>query len=124
MSMCHEPITFEVLGLSSRVSVQFAVHPADQTLVHQRLRAFFPEASFLPRQDTVVDAWQKESDSYAGIVEFGLSIPFMFPLATRRIDLFTGIIGALSDLAIDELGLFQVIFQPVRSRGRIVSCGR
>jgi hypothetical protein len=115
MSLCNEPITFEVLGLSSHVSIQFAVHPSDEKLVHQRLRAFFPEASFLPRQNTLIQAWQNQSDAYAGVIEFGLAKPFMFPLATRRIDLFTGIIGALSELAPDELGLFQVIFQPVRA---------
>lgn len=115
MSMYDEPITFEVLGQSSQVSLQFAVHPHDAELVHQRLKAFFPEASFLPRENALVEAWNSQPDTYAGVIEFGLSKPFMFPLATRRIDLFTGIIGAMAVLADDELGLLQVIFQPVQA---------
>jgi len=115
MSLCNEPITFEVLGLSSHVSVQLAVHPFDEQMVIQRLKAFFPEGSFLPRQNTLVGAWLNQPDNYTGVVEFGLARPFMFPLATRRVDPFVGIIGAMSELANDELGLFQVIFQPVQA---------
>ena len=115
MSHCAEPVTLEVFGLSSHVSMQFVVHPADERLVLQRLKAFFPEGSFLSRENTLIDAWLNQPDNYAGIVEFGLAKPFMFPLATRKGDLFTGIVGALSELATDELGLFQVIFQPVQA---------
>ena len=38
----------------------------------------------------------------------------MFPLASGKLDPFIGIIGALSELQPTELGLFQVLFQPVQ----------
>src|SRR5579862_2675207 len=43
LSYCREPITFELLGETNQVSVQFAVHPEDAALVHRQLRAYFPD---------------------------------------------------------------------------------
>ena len=38
----------------------------------------------------------------------------MLPLATGKLDPFIGIVGALAELQQNELGLFQVLFQPIR----------
>ena len=48
-------------------------------------------------------------------VEFGLKHEFMLPLASGKLDPFIGIIGALAELQPGELGLFQVLFQPVQN---------
>jgi len=48
-------------------------------------------------------------------VEFGLEREFMLPLASGKLDPFIGIIGALAELQSGELGLFQVLFQPVQN---------
>jgi hypothetical protein len=49
-------------------------------------------------------------------VEFGLEREFMLPLASGKLDPFIGIIGALAGLQPGELGLFQVLWQPVQHR--------
>lgn len=111
LHLCREPVAFEILGLPSAVRAQFVVHPKDAPLVRRQLQAFFPDAVFLPQRNFLEEAWD---GGEAAIVEFGLGKEFMQPLASRRLDPFVGIVGALSELRADELGLFQVIFQPVR----------
>jgi hypothetical protein len=114
LALCHEPITFELLGLPSQISSQFAVHSYDQLLFRQELEAFFPEVVFLVTERSLVKAWGDPSVTPPVIVEFGLGREFMLPLATGKLDPFVGLTGALSELEEKELGLFQVIFRPVR----------
>ena len=45
-----------------------------------------------------------------------LAREFMLPLASGKLDPFIGIVGALAELQQGELGLFQVLFQPVQHR--------
>jgi len=59
-------------------------------------------------------AWLASTGDEAFAVEFGLEHEVMLPLATGKIDPFIGIVGALSELQPGELGLFQVLFQPVQ----------
>ena len=48
LHLCQEPVAFEILGLpGSGRRAQFVAHPKDAPLVHQQLKAFFPDASFL-----------------------------------------------------------------------------
>ena len=115
LSHCHEPITFELLGTASQVTAQLAVHPYDESLVKQRFQAFFPEAIIQPRENTLVTAWDARDEANMLILEFGLARPFMLPLAAKKLDPYLGLVGALSDLSQDDLGLFQVIFQPVEN---------
>jgi hypothetical protein len=114
LSLCHEPVAFELVGRAPNIAAQFAVHPADASLVKQQLQAFFPEAVFLHKEGTLEEAWRSTTKSNVAIVEFGLAREVMFTLATGRLDPFIGIIGAMEAMQTDELGLFQVIFQPVR----------
>ena len=115
LSLCREPVTFEILGRSDRISAQFAVHQEDEPLVDRQLRAFFPDAVFLSRKGMLETAWQETPDADSAIVEFGLAREFMLPLGTGRLDPFVGIVGALTNLLQDDLGLFQVIFMPARA---------
>ncbi|MBU6399314.1 MAG: type IV secretion system DNA-binding domain-containing protein [Verrucomicrobia bacterium] len=111
LHLCREPITFEILGTAENIKAQFAVHPSDAPLARQQLQAFFPDAVFLPERWMLENAW---TDGESAIVEFGLGNEFMLPLASGKLDPFVGITGALAELRANELGLFQVIFQPAR----------
>jgi hypothetical protein len=111
LSLCREPVTFELLGLPSQIGAQFAVHPQDAPLVRQQLEAFFPESVFVPQTGTLGAAW---ADLESAVVEFGLGKEFMLRLASGKLDPFVGIIGALAGLRSDELGLVQVIFRRAR----------
>lgn len=114
ISLCSEPVTFELLGSGSQVSVQFVVSSRDEYLVKEQLQAFFPEAFFLSRNGSLQETWNRLEDGEAAMVEFGLSREFMFTLGSGRLDPFVGIIGVLSSLKPEEIGLFQVIFQSAR----------
>ncbi|MHB8522096.1 MAG: hypothetical protein ACYDH9_15230, partial [Limisphaerales bacterium] len=109
--LCREPVTFELVGTSAHITAQFAVHRGDALLVRQQLQAFFPEAAFLPKEGALREVW---TDGECAVVEFGLGKEFMLPLASGRLDPFVGITGALAELGENELGLFQVMFQPMR----------
>ena len=114
LALCREPITFELLGVENRVAAQFALHPDDAPSVRRQLQAYFPEAVFLPCENTLENAWLTCSGEDELAVEFGLAREFMLRLASGKLDPFIGIIGALSELQAGELGLFQVLFQPAR----------
>ncbi|MHB8736186.1 MAG: type IV secretion system DNA-binding domain-containing protein, partial [Terriglobales bacterium] len=111
LHLCREAVTFELLGRPAAISAQFVAHPTDAPLVRQQLQAFFPDAVFLPQRDYLARAW---GGGEPVVVEVGLGREFMRPLASGRLDPFVGIVGALSELGPEELGLFQVMFQPVR----------
>jgi hypothetical protein len=113
LSLCREPVTFELIGLSQRVVAQFTTHPDDAPLVRRQLQAHFPEAVFQLREGQLEQAWDACEGDDALVVEFGLAREFMLPLATGKLDPFIGIVGALAELKPGELGLFQVLFQPV-----------
>jgi hypothetical protein len=112
LSLCREPVAFELVGVPGCVSAQFAAGPDDAAQVRRQLQAYFPEAVFQMRQGALESAWETCEADDALAVEFGLASEFMFPLSTGKLDPFIGIIGALAELQAGELGLFQVLFQP------------
>jgi Type IV secretion-system coupling protein DNA-binding domain len=116
LSLCREPIAFELLGTPGKVTAQFAAGSSDAPLLRRQLQAFFSEAVFVPREGALDQAWETSTGAEALAVEFGLGREFMLPLASGRIDPFIGIVGALSELQPAELGLFQVLWQPVHNR--------
>jgi len=113
LSFCREPVSFEMLGTPGGVSVQFATNADDSSIVRRQLQAYFPEASFLPREGALFDAWEACPGEEILVVEFGLAREFMFSLEYGKIDPFIGIIAALSELDENELALFQVLFESV-----------
>jgi hypothetical protein len=115
LSLCREPIAFELLGTHKKVTAQFAAAANDAPLLRRQLQAYFPEAVFVSREGGLEQAWQVCRGDEALAVEFGLKHEFMLPLASGKLDPFIGIIGALAELQPDELGLFQVLFQPVQN---------
>jgi hypothetical protein len=115
LSLCREPVAFELLGTAGRVQVQFAAGAADALLVHRQLKAYFPAATFQAQEDTLSNAWDDCAGDEILVVEFGLAREFMLPLASGKLDPFIGIVGALAELQSDDLGLFQVLWQPVQN---------
>ncbi|HEX3624882.1 MAG TPA: type IV secretion system DNA-binding domain-containing protein [Verrucomicrobiae bacterium] len=113
LSLCREPIAFELVGGKNKVTAQFAAASCDASLVHRQLQAYFPETAFNPRENVLEEAWNTCSGEESLVVDCGLAREFMFPLASGKLDPFIAIIAALSEVAEEELGLFQVLWQPV-----------
>ena len=116
LSLCREPIAFELLGIHKKVTAQFAAAADDAPLLRRQLSAYFPEVVFVPQEGVLKQAWNSSTGDEVLAVEFGLAHEFMLPLASGKLDPFIGIIGALSELHPGELGLFQVLWQPVQNR--------
>jgi hypothetical protein len=115
LSLCREPIAFELIGSHKKVAAQFVACEGDAPLLRRQLQAYFPEAVFVPRESGLEQAWEASQGDEALAVEFGLKHEFMLPLASGKLDPFIGIVGALAELELSELGLFQVLFQPVQN---------
>src|ERR1035437_1624876 len=115
LSLCREPIAFELIGTHKKVTAQFAAASIDAPLLRRQLQAYFPEAVLVPREGGLEQAWQVCRGDEALAVEFGLKHEFMLPWASGKLDPFIGIVGALAELELSELGLFQVLFQPVQN---------
>jgi Type IV secretion-system coupling protein DNA-binding domain len=114
LSLCREPITFELVGRKENISAQFAACPDDAPAVQRQLQAYFPEAVFLAREGTLEKVWDSSAGEQILAVEFGLEREFMFPLGGSKLDPFIGIVAALTELEPGEFGLFQVLFQSVQ----------
>jgi hypothetical protein len=114
LTLCREPVVFELVGTHRRVVAQFAACEADISLVRKQVAAHFPDVQFRQQEGTLEKAWEASEGDKAFAVEFGLEHEFMLPLATGKLDPFIGIVGALAELQPGELGLFQVLFQPVQ----------
>lgn len=113
LSLCKEPLAFELFGTHKKIVTQFAAATADAPVLRRQLQSFFPEAQCKECKDTLAQAWLTCSGEEELVIEFGLGREFMFSLANPKSDPFIGIVGALSELKPDEIGLFQVLWQPV-----------
>jgi hypothetical protein len=110
-------IGFEVVGTPEAISTQIICGSIDRSALTQQLKAYFPEAVVSGADGLLEQSWGQFGQGYSVVVEFGLSEEFMLPLrAIRRfsVDPLTGIGAALSDLESGEVGVLQVLFQPVR----------
>ncbi len=107
------PISFEIIGSGDSILTQFVCHQNDSASLALQLKAYFPEAVLQDNFHYLKTLWNDQKETL--IVDFGLSQEFMRPLC-RYHDLLTdpliGIIGALEGLRSNELGAFQVIYQP------------
>jgi hypothetical protein len=114
LALCREPVGFELLGSAGRVSVQFVAEQNDAPQVRRQLQAYFPEATFQTKEGALEQAWGTCEGHETLVAEFGLEHEFMLPLASGKLDPFIGMVGALSELSRGDLGLFQILFQPVQ----------
>jgi hypothetical protein len=111
LETAREPISFELVGRPGRIHAQFAVSRADAPIAQRQLRAYFPEASFVPTSGILEDF--AAEDGYHAIVEYGLSREFFFQLRNEsKLDPFIGLVGAMADLADADRAVYQILFAP------------
>ena len=114
LSLCHSPISFEILGQHERITFQFACRERDLPGVEGAFRGYFPGA-VLERHTT--NSLDQVIADHSLVVDFGLSEEFMRPLKTLLSldpDPLIGLLGALEALQRGEIGLLQVLFQSTR----------
>lgn len=122
LGVCRDPVSFELIGRSDRVTVQFACSPVDVPQLRRQLSAFFPELPIFPTKGYLDGLWD-DTGPEAAVVEFGFCHGFISPLpGASKLDPYVGIVSVLSELGLDELAILQAISVPVRNdwRGSIL----
>lgn len=110
------PISFEIIGNEEKIIIQFACTEKDASQVKQQISSHLPNCFIKETSGTLIEQWLN-SDPESLIVDFGLSNEFFYPLKTIshfEIDYLMTVIGALSNLEIDEIGVFQILFQKAK----------
>ncbi|MCA1622479.1 MAG: type IV secretion system DNA-binding domain-containing protein [Acidobacteria bacterium] len=115
-SYATNPVGFEIIGSGDQIVVQFAATEADASQVKQQINSHLPNSSLIETTDYLSGTWIN-GGSRAVIADFGLSNEFMLPLRAASdfdTDLLVSVIGAISNLGNDEIGIFQVLFQKTK----------
>src|SRR5262249_41074859 len=118
LSLCREPLSFELVGTPSGIITQLAVGESDAARVRKQLEGSFPEAAVQAESSVLESAWGQSHGRGTAVVDFGLLKEFMRLLRTGQSDVLVGIAAAMAELQESELGLFQVIFQVAREEWR------
>ena len=116
LSYCSHPLSFELIGTHKSIIIQIACRPPDLSSVRQQIKAFFPETALDDQTGYLQNMWGNDR-SPSVVIDFGLSKEFMRPLrmlGNIGIDPLIGITGALEDLDPNEVGVLQILFEPVR----------
>jgi len=114
LSFCSFPLSFEIIGSHESIMVQMSCKETDFPQLYQQLQAYFPEAVLKEESNFLL--YSLGNDDPTVVVDFGLSNEFMRPLRTYKnfdTDPLIGVIGALENLNVNEIGLFQIMFQSV-----------
>ncbi len=109
-----EPVSFEVFGNCNRVTLLVTASARDLGRVKPLLAAHFPAATFQTLPNQLATVWTGSGEK--AVLEFGLGREFMLPLSTKVSGLLPSLCGVLQGLSADEIGLYQILFQPVRHR--------
>ncbi|MGD0596843.1 MAG: type IV secretion system DNA-binding domain-containing protein [Sedimentisphaerales bacterium] len=112
---CIFPVSFEIIGTFEKTTVQLVCREADLYHLKPQFEAYFPDAVVY---DEGEDLNCLTTDSKEKVfMDFALVQEFMRPIRTFKgfePDPLTGIFAALENLEKDEIGIFQVLFQPAR----------
>ncbi len=109
---CHEPVSFEVLADAKEIGFQWACSPSDAVHLKAQSGTHFPGQILREETEGLSSCWQETGGHYA-VAEIGLARDFLLSIETGHGDLMSGLIGAMSGFAEREMGLFQVMFEPV-----------
>ncbi len=113
LSFCKFPISFEIIGSSSRISLQLICRRSDAGHVQSQVKAYFPESIIKERADLLEDI-VNQGDLQACIIHYGLRDEFMRPLKMTesfKSDPLIGLIGTMEHLSKGEYAVIQVLFQ-------------
>ena len=112
LSSCQYPVSFEIIGNATRISIQFVCRESDARLLEGQIKGYFPDCVVTKKPDTLRDL--VTSSGYAYLSDFGLKDEFTRPIAqikTLDPDPLIGIMGILDTLKESECGIIQILFQ-------------
>lgn len=106
---------FELLGTEGDLVLQLAVPACERANCRRVLETYLPDAS-IDERSVLAPLWAQYRRHITAVVDFGLSDEFMLPLRIPRslsLDPLLAFVSALRSVGADEVGLLQVLFQPV-----------
>lgn len=109
-----EPLALELLGTERETFLQWVASPQTVTRVQGAIEACFPGIVVTPSQEGLPSAWN-DSESHFAVVELGLGRESMLPLGKPRHDLLAAVVTAMDWIGKGELGLFQMLLEPVQN---------
>jgi hypothetical protein len=111
LSNTELPVSFEIIGTSNKIHIQFVCGVLDSVILKSQLKAFFTEVIVTENIQYLNEIVSNEG--YAYITDFGLKEEFMRPLEMDnkfKIDPFTAFFGILDNLQESEQISLQVLF--------------
>lgn len=112
LSYTTYPVSFEIIAVHGRITMQIVCRESDAAIVSSQVRAYFPDCTVQKREDKMPDVINIQSDAVA--TEFMLTDEFMCPLAMEnsfKYDPYIGLFAALETLEHGESVIIQVMFQ-------------
>jgi hypothetical protein len=109
-----ETLGLEILGTERETVPQLVASPRTAMRVERAVEASFPGVVMTPSDQALWKAWGESELAFA-VAEVGLGSEFMLPLGDPRADLLSGVVSALDSLSKGELGLLQILFEPVQN---------
>ena len=116
MTFSSFPISFEIIGVDKGVIVQLSCRESDKFIIVEQINAHFPDTIINEKSEYLENHWYNIEDEEFVIVDFGLKHEFVQPIRTFSSfdhDPLITIIGGMSGIQEDEIGILQVLFQPV-----------
>lgn len=117
-SAVTSPVAFELVGDSEALTVAVVCREHDEPIVRDQFLAYFPDGAIGDGCDLLSERWSKLNPAASVVVELGLAREFMIPILCAKSfepDPLIPLAGALSDLDRSEVGVLQVIFEPVQA---------
>lgn len=111
---CRQPVSFEILADHREIGFQWACGSEDASQLKAYSETHFPGCIARDASGCLLQTWQETGRKFAA-AEIGLGRDFLISLETGKTDLLPGLIAAMSTFEQGEMGLFQVIFEPVMS---------
>lgn len=116
MARIQYPLAFEIIGTDTKIITQFACDRIDKERLKAQLKAYFSEIIIKEEKQSLAEALYEDYSCLSG--EYGLRQEFMRPLlmvdSKMHIDPFTGIMAVLENVEIEEVCIFQVLFQKAK----------
>ena len=115
LAYSEHPISFEIVGTSERITIQFICNQADRGRIESQIRAYFPAVII---QDIDSTHFGFDSSRDVAIADFGVNDEFVRPIAISdnfSIDPLTSIIATMEYLQPNDTVVFQTIFKGITS---------
>src|SRR5690606_32744552 len=105
LSFSERPLSFEIVGSSEEIRIQFAAFPEDAAQLRRQLLAYFPETVIHENGNSLLETWTAEPGEVF-LADFGLAREFVLPLNCAdnfQIDPLIPITAVLSELEPGEV---------------------